>query len=370
MSPTQLQKTLRKALAEMPKISLHDHLDGGLRPHTMIELAEAAGHQLPSTNVEELTAWFSTKANSGSLPEYLECFAHTTAVMQSAEALERIAKEAVEDLAADGVIYAELRWAPEQHLDGGLTLQDTVDAVQAGIEAGMSAAGGRILVTQLLTAMRHADRSQEIAELTIANLGRGLDAEGNTGFGVVGFDIAGAEDGFPPSRFVKAFDHLAQHLVPVTVHAGEAAGVDSIHDALFSGRALRLGHGVRIAEDLNVTDEHVEFGSVAQWVLDRGIPLELCPSSNVQTGALASFGGTAADHPLPLLYGLNFNTTINTDNRLLSVTTLTEELARAAENFEFSFDDLLAMQINAAEAAFVDFDTRAALVDRLILGWQ
>ncbi len=370
MSPAKPHETIRKALAEMPKISLHDHLDGGLRADTMIELAAACGHTLPSTDVGDLVDWFQAKANSGSLPEYLECFEHTTAVMQTGDALARVAREAVADLAADGVIYAELRWAPEQHLTAGLSLQEAVDAVQAGIEAGMAEAQGQILVTQLLTAMRHADRAQEIAELTVANLHRGKDAAGREGYGVVGFDIAGAEYGFPPSRFAPAFDYLAQHLVPVTVHAGEADGVDSIRDALHAGRALRLGHGVRIAEDLHIHEEQVGFGPVAQWVLDRGIPLELCPSSNVQTGALQTFGGTAEDHPLPLLYGLNFNTTINTDNRLLSVTTLTEELARAAELFDFSFDDLLAMQINAAEAAFVDFDTRAALVDALILGWQ
>lgn len=370
MTPDKPHETLRKALAEMPKISLHDHLDGGLRVETMIELAAECGHTLPSTEVTELVDWFQAKANSGSLPEYLECFDHTTAVMQTAHGLTRIAQEAVADLAADGVIYAELRWAPEQHLRAGLSLQETVDAVQAGIEAGMAEANGQILVTQLLTAMRHADRAQEVAELTVQNLHQGADAFGQGSYGVVGFDIAGAEYGFPPSRFAPAFDYLAEKLVPVTVHAGEADGVASIRDALHAGRALRLGHGVRIAEDLQISQDHVRLGPVAQWVLDRGIPLELCPSSNVQTGALETFGGTAADHPLPLLYGLNFNTTINTDNRLLSVTTLTEELARAAELFDFSFDDLLAMQINAAEAAFVDFDTRAALVDRLILGWQ
>lgn len=370
MTPSKPHETLRKALAGLPKISLHDHLDGGLRVETMIELAANCGHTLPSTDSEELVAWFQAKANSGSLPEYLECFDHTTAVMQTAPALTRIAREAVADLAADGVIYAELRWAPEQHLNAGLSLQQAVDAVQTGIQEGMAAAKGKILATQLLTAMRHADRAQEIAELTVQNLGQGSDAEGNEGYGVVGFDIAGAEYGFPPSRFASAFDYLAKNLVPVTVHAGEADGVASIRDALHTGRALRLGHGVRIAEDLQIHDDQVGFGTVAQWVLDRGIPLELCPSSNVQTGALETFGGTAEDHPLPLLYGLNFNTTINTDNRLLSVTTLTEELARAAELFDFSFDDLLAMQINAAESAFVDFDTRAALVDALILGWQ
>ena len=358
------ENNLREQLAAKPKISLHDHLDGGLRATTMIELAAECGHELPSTDPAALTEWFETRANSGSLPQYLECFDHTTAVMQTADSLSRIASEAVQDLAADNVIYAELRWAPEQHLRDGLTLQEAVEAVRDGLEDGMDKAGNTIQATQLLTAMRHADRGLEIAKLTVENLGSS----------VVGFDIAGAEAGFPPSRFVDAFDYLAKNLVPVTVHAGEAAGVESVHDAIYTGRALRLGHGVRVAEDISggedKSGESLIMGPVAQWVRDRGIPLELCPSSNLQTGAIENFGTNPTDHPLPLLYGLNFNTTINTDNRLLSVTTLSEELARAAEWFEFSFDDLLAMQINAAEAAFVGFDTRSELVDQLILGWQ
>ena len=235
-------------LKGLPKVSLHDHLDGGLRPATIIELAEAVGHTLPSTDPVALGEWFRESADSGSLVRYLETFDHTIAVMQTKEGLFRVAKEFVEDLADDGVVYGEVRWAPEQHLAKGLSLDEVVEAVQAGLDAGVDAVaetGRDIQVGQLITAMRHADRGQEIAELAVRHRNNGA----------VGFDIAGAEDGFLPSRFKDAFTYLAQHNFPATVHAGEAAGLESIQSALVDGRALRLGHGVRIAEDVTVEFE-------------------------------------------------------------------------------------------------------------------
>ena len=235
-------------IRSLPKVSLHDHLDGGLRPATIIELAEAAGHELPSTDPVALGKWFREAADSGSLPLYLETFDHTIAVMQTRENLARVAREFVEDLADDGVVYAEIRWAPEQHLQGGLSLDEAVEAVQEGLNAGVDTveAGGRLIqVGQLITAMRHADRGMEIAECAVRHRNSGA----------VGFDIAGAEDGFPAARFAEAFTYLAENQFPVTVHAGEAAGVASIRDALVHGRALRLGHGVRIAEDIEVDFE-------------------------------------------------------------------------------------------------------------------
>ena len=235
-------------LKSLPKVSLHDHLDGGLRPATIIELAEAVGHTLPSTDPVALGEWFRESADSGSLVRYLETFDHTVAVMQTKEGLFRVAKEFVEDLADDGVVYGEVRWAPEQHLQKGLSLDEVVEAVQEGLEAGVDAVaetGREIQVGQLITAMRHADRGQEIAELAVRHRNKGA----------VGFDIAGAEDGFLPSRFKDAFTYLAQHNFPATVHAGEAAGLESIQSALVDGRALRLGHGVRIAEDIMVEFE-------------------------------------------------------------------------------------------------------------------
>ncbi|MDI3212374.1 adenosine deaminase [Arthrobacter sp. AL12] len=358
-------------LKGLPKVSLHDHLDGGLRPATIIELAEAAGHTLPSTDPVALGEWFRESADSGSLVRYLETFDHTIAVMQTKEGLFRVAKEFVEDLADDGVVYGEVRWAPEQHLQQGLSLDDAVEAVQAGLEAGVDAVaetGRDIQVGQLITAMRHADRGQEIAELAVRHRNNGA----------VGFDIAGAEDGFLPSRFKDAFTYLAQHNFPATVHAGEAAGLESIQSALVDGRALRLGHGVRIAEDITVefgddedadgedADDNigmVTLGGLASWVRDRGIALEICPSSNLQTGAVAGFGEGIESHPLDMLYQLGFNVTINTDNRLMSGVTLTDEFELLVETFDYDLDDLLELTLNAAEAAFLPLEEKEALVE-------
>lgn len=346
----------------LPKVSLHDHLDGGLRPQTIIELATEIGHQLPADNAEGLARWFQESADSGSLVRYLETFDHTIAVMQTAHGLERVAKEFVLDLHADGVIYGELRWAPEQHLSRGLTLDETVEAVQRGIVAAqeeVTSAGGEILIGQLVTAMRHADRGLEIAELAVRHRAKG----------VVGFDIAGAEKGFPPSRHKEAFDFLADQMFPITVHAGEADGIESIHDALVSGRALRLGHGVRVMQEVSVSQQgdllHVAMGNVARWVRDRQIPLELSPSSNLQTGAIEQWGSTMKDHPFDMLYDLGFNVTVNTDNRLMSATTLTRELELLTEAFGYDLDDLEQFQLNAARAAFVSIDERDALVERI-----
>ena len=355
-------------IAALPKISLHDHLDGGLRPQTIIELAEKIGHELPKNNALELADWFAESANSGSLVKYLETFDHTVAVMQTREGLERVAYEAVMDLAADGVIYAELRWAPEQHLARGLTLDETVEAVQDGLERGMedvAAAGGFIRTGQLVTAMRHADRGLEIAELAVRHRNNG----------VVGFDIAGAEKGFLPVRHKVAFDYLASELFPVTVHAGEADGVESIKDAIVSGRALRLGHGVRLVEDIMFSrtegdTDLVVLGPVAQWVHDRGIALETSPSSNLQTGAFAQLGDTMADHPFDILYDLGFKVTVNTDNRLMSGTSLTKELEILVDTFGYTLADLEQFQLNAAEAAFQGLPEREELMDMIELGFQ
>ncbi|MEN9715684.1 MAG: hypothetical protein RJA35_1151 [Actinomycetota bacterium] len=352
----------------LPKISLHDHLDGGLRPQTIIDLAAEIGHQLPADNAADLAKWFFDAASSGSLPRYLETFYHTIAVMQTAEGLRRIAKEFVLDLANDGVIYGEVRWAPEQHLTAGLTLDEVVSAVQDGLEEGaerVEAQGGYIRTGQLITAMRHGNRALEIAELAVRHR---FD-------GVVGFDIAGAEAGFPASNHKIAFDYLASELMPATVHAGEADGVESIKDALVSGRALRLGHGVRISEDIILSREEgdtdfVTLGPVARWVYDRGIPLELCPSSNLQTGAIEAWGDSIEDHPFDLLYELGFKVTVNTDNRLMSGTTLTRELELLVDAFGYGIGDLEQFQVNAAMATFQDLEAREELLEMIAEGFK
>ena len=347
-------------IRDLPKVELHDHLDGGLRPATMIELAAQVGHTLPASDPDSLAQWFVAAADSGSLVRYLETFDHTVAVMQSAPALIRVAREAVVDLARDGVIYAELRYAPEQHLAGGLTLQEVVTAVQEGIDEGIAEAaveGFAIRAGALLTAMRHADRGSEIAELTIANYGTCC----------VGFDIAGAEDGFPPSKHAEAFAALRDAHVPVTIHAGEAAGVDSISEAIGVGAARRIGHGVRIHEDIEDFDgDNPRFGPVAAFVRDHQIPLELCPSSNIQTAAARSI----ATHPISRLRDLDFAVTINTDNRLMSGTSMTREMHRLVDEAGWTIDDIEAATLTAAQHVFQPLDVRMELVEEVFRRYQ
>lgn len=354
-------------LRTLPKVSLHDHLDGGLRPQTIIDLAPSHGLVLPETTADDLAQWFATQSDSGSLVEYLKTFDVTTGVMQTVEALTRIAKEFVLDLADDGVIYGEIRWAPEQHLAMGLTMDEAVEAVQVGLDEGVAevrASGRAIRVGQLISAMRHLDNGVEVAQLAL----RHRDA------GAVGFDIAGPEAGFPPSRMVEAFDLLFANHFPVTIHAGEADGLESIQSALADGRAIRLGHGVRIAEDLDVRvsgqETTVVMGRLSQWVKDRQIALETSPSSNIQTGAIASWGATMADHPFDLLYQLGFCVTVNTDNRLMSNTTLSRELVILADTFGYDINDLLAFQLNAAHHAFIPLEDREDLLNALIAGFE
>ncbi|MDR3660404.1 MAG: adenosine deaminase [Mycobacterium sp.] len=340
-----------------PKALLHDHLDGGLRPATVVELAEQIGyHDLPTADVGELAMWFRTQAHSGSLVRYLEPFAHTVGVMQTADALYRVAYECVEDLAADNVVYAEVRFAPELHIAGGLVLDEVVDAVLAGFadgEKAAAAAGLTATVRCLVTAMRHAARSREIAELAIRFRDRG----------VVGFDIAGAEAGYPPTRHLDAFEYMRGNNARFTIHAGEAFGLPSIHEAIAYCGADRLGHGVRIVDDIETRpDGAYRLGRVANIVRDKRIPLELCPSSNVQTGAAPSI----AEHPFDQLARLRFRVTVNTDNRLMSDTTMTQEMAHLVDAFGYGWSDLQRFTINAMKSAFIPFDERLAIIDDVI----
>lgn len=353
-------------IRKLPKVSLHDHLDGGLRPATIIELANEIGHKLPKNDPEELRAWFLDSCDSGSLVDYLETFVHTTAVMQTKEGLIRVAREFALDLAKDGVIYGEVRWAPEQHLSNGLTLDQVVEYVEEGLSQAREEVrknGGYLQTGQLITAMRQNDRAQEIAELAVRHREKGC----------VGFDYAGPEAGFSPSRHASAFRWLNEQLMPVTLHAGEADGKDSIRDAIVDGRTLRLGHGVRIIEDVFVNAEdsnQYAFGEVATWVLERGIALELSPSSNLQTGAIPGVENpTMSDHPFDELYRLGFNVTVNTDNRLMSGTTITRELELLTETFGYDIEDLELFQLNAANAAFIDMDIRSEIMDRITEGF-
>jgi adenosine deaminase len=337
-----------------PKALLHDHLDGGLRPATVIDIAGQAGYDdLPATDVDELTRWFQTQSQSGSLERYLEPFSHTVAVMQTPESLHRVAYECVEDLSADSVVYAEVRFAPELHIDRGLSFDAVVDAVLADGEKAAAAAGRPIVVRCLVTAMRHAALSREIAELAIRFRDKG----------VVGFDIAGAEAGYPPTRHLDAFEYMRNNNARFTIHAGEAFGLPSIHEAIAFCGADRLGHGVRIVDDIDVADDGtVRLGRLASILRDKRIPLELCPSSNVQTGAVRSI----AEHPFDLLARARFRVTVNTDNRLMSDTTMSHEMLALVDAFGYGWTDLARFTINAMKSAFIPFDERLAIIDEVI----
>ena len=345
-------ETVRRA----PKVLLHDHLDGGLRPRTIVELAAETGYEgLPTTDADALAAWIRRGADRKSLELYLETFAHTVGVMQTPAAIGRVAAECAEDLAADGVVYAEVRYAPELSTAGGLTLDAVVEATTEGFRVGMeraAAAGRPIIVRSLATAMRQEDRALEIAELAL----RHRDA------GVVGFDIAGPEAGYPPGRFADAFHRLVHASFHLTLHAGEGYGLPSIREALDLG-AERLGHGVRIVDDIEVDGQgRAHLGRLAAYVRDRRIPLELCPTSNVHTGLAASI----AEHPIDLLRRLRFRVTVNTDNRLMSDVTLSSEFAALDAAFGIGLGEMEWLTLNAMKSAFLPFDERLRLIDEVI----
>jgi adenosine deaminase len=341
------------SLATLPKVLLHDHLDGGLRPGTMIELAEAVGYEgLPSRDAEELRRAIY-QGESRSLVAYLEAFRHTVGVMQTPHALQRVAAEAVADLAADGVVYAELRFAPGLHTAGGMRVGEVVEAVLQGVRAGSAVTG--VPVGIIIDAMRHETGSTEIASLAV----RYRDE------GVVGFDLAGPEAGYRASAHLEACRIASAGGLGVTIHAGEADGVASVEDALHSG-AVRIGHGVRVVEDLRVDrDGTVVMGPVARAVHDRPVVLEVCPWSNVHTRATPSI----EEHPIGRLKDAGFAVTVNTDNRLMSGTSMTAEFEAVVEHHAFSRDDLRTVTLRAVDAAFCDDATKSKVRTRVVDGF-
>jgi adenosine deaminase len=335
-----------------PKVLLHDHLDGSMRPNTVIELAREQGYgDLPTEDPDDLARWFTRGADRRNLELYLETFAHTVGVTQTKDGLMRAAAESAEDMAADGIVYAEVRFAPELHTDGGLTLDEVVESVLEGFRIG--SANKPIAIGTLVTAMRHAARSYEIAELAI----RHRDA------GVVGFDIAGAEAGFPPTRHLDAFQLCMRESFHITIHAGEAFGLPSIAEALNYCGAARLGHGVRIVDDIEIgPDGTPNLGRLAAYVRDRRVPLEMCPTSNVNTGAASSI----AEHPIGLLRRLRYRITVNTDNRLMSDVQLSDEFIKLAAEFDYGLDDMEWLTLNAMKSAFWPFNQRLRIIDEQI----
>ncbi len=344
---TRLSDALLKSL---PKVLLHDHLDGGVRPQTVIDLAREQKYaELPTTDPQELSMWFQRGAQRGSLPLFLEGFKHTCGVMQTEEALERVAYETVEDMHHDGVVYFETRFAPSFHMAGGLHAERVVQSVIRGLERGEKEFGVKWGV--LLCAMRHMSPtvSQEVAELAVDFRERG----------VVGFDLAGEEGGYPPKKHIDAFHYIQRENFNITIHAGEAFGKESIWQAIQWCGAHRVGHATRLVEDMKIKDgKVVNMGTLAQYVLDKRIPLEICLTSNLHTGAIKSLD----EHPFGILYKFRFRVTLNTDDRLMSGITLTDEYKAAAQTFDLSLDDLEKLTINAMKSAFVPYRERLEII--------
>ncbi|GAA2141598.1 adenosine deaminase [Glycomyces algeriensis] len=357
MNSPELPKTAltQDAIRKAPKVVLHEHLDGGLRPQTIIEIADEIGHPLPAHEPEALKNWFFEAADSGTLERYLETFAHTVAVMQRADDCFRVASEAAQDLAADGVVYAELRYAPEQQLLAGLSLEEVVEATLAGFEEGQrlaAAAGSPITVRTLLCGMRHADRTKEIAELAVAYRDKG----------VVGFDIAGGEIGNPAERHVEAFDYLRRENMPFTIHAGESCGPESIWGAVAVCGANRIGHGVQLIKDIDLTGDEAKLSNLAHYIRDRRIALEVAPSSNLQTEGAESI----ETHPIKALYDLGFRVTVNNDNRLQSRTSVSREFQILSETFGWGWAEVKRCTENAMKASFLHHPERRRILAEVI----
>lgn len=332
----------------LPSVLLHDHLDGGLRVATILELADEQGYDaLPTTDADGLAAWFD-QASSGSLEGYLGAFDHTIALMQDGDSLERVAYEAAVDLAADGVVYAEVRLRPNHHVKGGLEGADVIDAVAAGLRMGAAETG---LVWRIIVdALRQYEDSLDTVRLAVAKRNAG----------VVGFDLAGPEEGFPPTDHLDACRLARVSGLRLTIHAGESGrthGVAYMASAMDVCGGERLGHGVELIYDCVVADgEIVDMGAVASRILDRQIPLEMCPHSNMATS-----GWAAGQHPIGPMYRAGFNVTISTDNRLMSNTSMSNELGFVTQHHGFDMTDLAITAKRSLAAAFCDHETKVEL---------
>lgn len=340
-------------LKRIPKVELHQHLDGGLRVPTIIELAEKQNFKLPAEDAKSLKNWFEEGCNLKSLSLYLKTFDVTTAIMQSEENLTRIAYEVMHDWKRENVVYGEVRFAPIFHTAQGLTMSRVVEAVLRGLDQGKKETG--VEYGLILCAMRHQSPviSLEVAKLAVAFRDRG----------VVGFDLAGDESGNPPKKHIEAFQYIRKKNFNITLHAGEAFGLDSIWQAIQVCGAHRIGHGTRLIEDVNHDGLKIEsMGDLAHYVLDKRIPLEMCLSSNIGTGAAASF----AEHPFPLFFRNHFRVFLCTDNPLMSNTTMTKEMKIASENYGLTLKDLEKVTVNAMKSSFLHHDEKLRIIYQVI----
>ena len=340
-------------IRNVPKVLLHDHLDGGLRTQTIIELAKELKYtKLPTSDPGELSEWFFRGANKGNLVEYLQGFEHTCAVMQTKDALTRIAYEMMEDMKKDGVCYVETRFAPVFHTGKGLYYEDIINAVLEGLEKGKRDFG--VGYGLILCGMRNMKNTLEIAELAV-NFRRQ---------GVVGFDLAGEEGGYPPKKHVDAFQFIKRENFNITIHAGEAFGIESIWQAIQICGAHRIGHATRLIEDMHFDKDGniVSLGDLAQYILDTRLPLEINLLSNVHTGAIDKL----ENHPFIKLYKEKYRVFLNTDDRLMSDTTLTKEYLTATDMFGLTLDDIEKLNINAMKSSFIPYKERLPYIYNII----
>jgi adenosine deaminase len=337
-----MQQLTLEDIQRLPKTDLHVHLDGSLRIPTILELAKDQGVQLPGDTVESLRPFVEMGEDCASLVEYLKAFDVTLAVMQTYESLVRTAYELAEDAALENVRYLEVRYSPILHQKQGLTLHNVVQAVLEGL--AMAERRHTIRTGVILCGIRHIgpDQSNRLADLTVAFKNKG----------VVGFDLAGAEEDFPAKKHRDAFSRVLANNINCTLHAGEAYGPESIHQAIHSCGAHRIGHGVRLIED----------GDLLNYVNDHRIPLECCPSSNVQTKAVR----TLADHPIRLFYDLGLRVTVNTDNRMVTRTTVSEEYLKLHQNLGFSLEEIKELIIMGFKSAFLPYAIKRAMLSDVV----
>lgn len=345
--------TKEEIIKSVPKVLLHDHLDGGLRPETIIELAKDLRYtKLPTKDAGELAEWFHRGANKGNLVDYLQGFEHTAAVMQTKEALERVAYEMMEDMKNDNICYVETRFAPVFHTQNGLWYEDIVSAVLEGLERGRKDFG--VGYGLILCGMRNMKNTLEIAELAVNFRNEG----------VVGFDLAGEEGGYPPKKHIEAFQFIQRANFNITIHAGEAFGKESIWQAIQWCGAHRIGHATHLIEDFTLDKDGnvVGFGDLAQYVLDKRIPLEICLLSNVHTGAVDKI----ENHPFGLLFKEKYRVTLNTDDRLMSDTTMSKEFLVAIDVFNLNLEDLEKITLNSMKSAFIQYKERLHFIYNVI----